>query len=165
MPPSDISYVQADDLKEIAVRWKNKFPINMENVDIDRIDFIRCIGSKQKKHYAITKKLDDLTKYLNGNFDYVIIFYDHLIEEMGPGNLSVLVGHELLHIGGFDGNKFSLIDHDVKDHRTILVTFGVDWAVDETLEDPTLKDDVTLAEPVTTFLEEDNIRFDTDEMG
>lgn len=138
------NYVLAEDFKEIAQALKEKYPINLEEVDTERIVFLRELDSDKSKSYAFTKKIEPLYKVINSSYDYMIVFFDKLIVDFTPGQLHTLVLHELLHIGGVEidakGNeKVKLIDHDVKDFFSIVTAFGADWAVNPECKDPLME--------------------------
>ena len=66
-----------------------------------------------------------------GECDYLIEFSRNIWESIDDVTRKIVMYHELLHIlikTGAKGNTiFSILDHDVKDFRSILTHFGVDW--------------------------------------
>lgn len=134
-------WVLAEDLKEIAIELKDKYPTTLENVEVDKIVFLRELSSDKSRAYAYTKRIEPIYKVINSAYDYLIVFFDKLIVDFTPAQLNVLVLHELMHIGGTEidnkGNeKTKMIKHNVEDFFEIITAFGADWATNDSCRDP-----------------------------
>lgn len=86
--------------------------------DISKTVAGRCIkASNQLKFFS--------------EFDYIIQLSGSLWDVLTDEQKYLLLYHELLHIQidfDKDGNtKFLLKDHDVKDFRSIITKYGIDW--------------------------------------
>lgn len=91
---------------------------------------------------GVCKKMSDKDKSLlaagvaaEGTIpDFFIIIYKERIKHFTPGQLRILIMHELMHVGveeKKDGSAvFSLKKHDMEDFRALVERFGVDWAGD-----------------------------------
>lgn len=118
-------YLQEPSLDELAGQViAEKFP------DLDgavRIKCLRCTQPKKtngKTVYADCQKLSEKTQALTG-LDFVITFYDDA-KEITPEAAWILMEHELRHVG-WDGEKKSIVPHDVEDFRDIIDAYGIDW--------------------------------------
>ena len=58
--------------------------------------------------------------------DFTITIFEPNIVDFSEGQLQILIFHELLHVG-VDGDKFSIIPHDLEDFKVIIEQYGVDW--------------------------------------
>lgn len=66
------------------------------------------------------------------NYDYSITVYYNNCVGLSTEQMSILLFHELLHIGidyGKDGGEvYSIKKHDLEDFKLIIDKFGTDWA-------------------------------------
>jgi hypothetical protein len=64
--------------------------------------------------------------------DFTITVFDPNCDDFTEEQLSILIFHELLHVGvelGDDGEwKYSIIPHDLEDFKAIVDEYGTSWA-------------------------------------
>ena len=92
-----------------------------------RIFYMTC--DKPKKNgtkivLADCEKLTDKVSALTG-YDFMITFYKDS-EGLTMVGHRILMEHELSHVG-WDGEKKSIIPHDVDEFRGIIEKYGLDW--------------------------------------
>ena len=94
------------------------------HVEVDDILFLRELETKPGGTLARTYRLVDhpIGFYITARF--AIVVYDQNTDYMSANQLAILVLHELMHIPEL-GDK--LVDHDVKDFRSVL-GIDLDWA-------------------------------------
>jgi len=147
-------FIPASDLKELAQKLVERYPLYLEDVDIEKIAFFRDITTTKGRKLAYVEKTRPLDKQLNPNFDFKLVVIDALTNYMNPAQFNILMLHELRHIGPttFDNNgneKTKLITHDVQEHSEIIEVFGLHWKTDETVRDPLEKEPVEIKKPIT----------------
>ena len=58
------------------------------------------------------------------------LVYEGAVESFSDEQKKTLLLHELLHVGiehGENGEKYSIVPHDLEDFKMIIDRFGVDW--------------------------------------
>ncbi len=86
--------------------------------------------SGRKSVYAECEKVPDKWKWAVP-YDFAITVFAPNVERFTEGQMSILLLHELLHIGiDVDGNEetYHVEPHDVEDFRCILEAHGMDWS-------------------------------------
>jgi len=93
------------------------------HVEVDDILFLRELETKPGGTLARTYRLVDhpIGFYITG---FAIVIYNQNTDYMSARQMAILMLHELMHIPE-RGNK--LVDHDVKDFRSVL-GIDLDWA-------------------------------------
>ena len=79
----------------------------------------------KKVIYADTEKVKDKYKALLPYY-FIITFYEPNVSELDDELLHVLMYHELRHVG-WDGERCSIIPHDIEDFKDIIDKFGTSW--------------------------------------
>ena len=94
------------------------------HVEVDDILFLRELETKPGGTLARTYRLVDhpIGFYITARF--AIVVYSQNTDYMSARQMAILMLHELMHIPE-RGNK--LVDHDVKDFRSVL-GIDLDWA-------------------------------------
>lgn len=97
---------------------------------------IICLGADKEKKahgklvFGECKKVDDLYKTFCP-YDFIIIIYDPNAGKLNESQLSILIEHELMHVGyGKDekGNPvYSIIPHDFGEFERIEKKYGLHW--------------------------------------
>jgi len=124
--------VPAPDIKETVIALKERYPTNLENVDVDRIIFWRDISPKKKRAYAYVKRIDDMDKMVNPNYDYHFVVNDASVKHFSPAQMNGLCFHEALHIGppkvDSNGNvTATIVKHDLMEFFVVVAALGFDW--------------------------------------
>lgn len=60
-------------------------------------------------------------------YDFIIVFYEPNLLLMTEEQKTVLMYHELLHVGMDESGALKIQPHDIEDFRVILDTYGMDW--------------------------------------
>ena len=116
-------YEEAPCLEELAVKLIARFP-SLEHIDVEEVLFLR----EKVATPAAFAECHRLSEHPIGFFTpkkFCIVFYEANIEHFTPEQRTMLLFHELKHIG----RKNRLKDHNVKDFRSIL-GINLDWHKD-----------------------------------
>lgn len=119
-----MSYMKSNILQGVVetVR-KERFP------SLDGLRILALESDKEKKSSGMTvfadcRKVNDFWKAV-ADWDFIITFYFGWQDLSGKA-LRNLARHELMHCG-FDGEKTSIVPHDVQDFRDLIEQEGIDW--------------------------------------
>ena len=116
-------YRLREDLQELAARLVKHYPGRLGTVFPTDIVFVVDEESKPKSKgksvYARTQRMSALNQFLTG-YTHVIVFFASNIEHLTNRQLTLLLYHELLHIG----EEGKLQGHDVEEFGEIVDTFG-----------------------------------------
>ncbi len=96
-----------------------------------RIAYLICSRAKRSRGkvvYAAAEKVKDKYKAFIES-DFIITFYADALA-LDEDHQKRVMYHELLHIS-FDGEKYSIVPHNVEDFRQCIDRWGVDWASDQ----------------------------------
>ena len=91
-------------------------------------------SDEKKRHngklvFAGTTKMSDMIRDLTG-YDFAIVFYGCAVDDLPDNVLTILMYHELLHVGYEpETRKRWLIPHDVEDFSNIITQYGIDWVL------------------------------------
>lgn len=87
--------------------------------------------SNGKLVFAECEKVQDKNKWAL-QADFTITLYQKNIGLFSDRQISILIFHELLHVGISERTTgevaYSIIPHDVEDFKLIIEKFGVDWS-------------------------------------
>jgi predicted metallopeptidase len=119
----------ANEYKDIAEKLVDKYPVNFCNINIDEILFIKETEKTPKK-YAETRIVKSPYTFITA-YRFIITVYENVCLNLNDAQKAILMMHELMHIGE-DG----LIDHDSKDFKSIIATYGVNWDLDNSVTNP-----------------------------
>ena len=93
------------------------------------LNILTMESDKEKKSsgmivHADCRKVSEFWKAVC-QYDFIITFYLGW-QELSEKALNNLARHELMHCG-WDGEKTSIVPHDVQDFRELIEQEGIDW--------------------------------------
>ena len=116
-------YRHREDLRDLAARLCEKFPSRLGNVYPTQIAFLTNGEDKpvNKGRRALAKcfRLSPREEFLTG-YTHVVEFYTWHTSHLSANQLTLLLYHELLHIG----EEGKLQAHDVEEFGEVIDTFG-----------------------------------------
>ena len=122
-PDRTAKFRRRDDLRELAARLVKRFPGRLGQVYPTQIAFLVNTEDRPvnrgRTALAKTFRLSARYEFLTG-YTHVIEFYKQHIGHLTNNQLTVLLYHELLHIG----EEGKLQGHDVEEFGEIVDTFG-----------------------------------------
>jgi hypothetical protein len=117
-------YRMREDLRDLAARLVTKYPGRLGEVFPTEIAFVvdeeSKPRSKGKPMYSRTQRLSALNEFLAGGYTHVVCFFTQNTEHLSNRQLTLLLYHELLHIG----EEGKLQGHDVEEFGEVIDTFG-----------------------------------------
>ena len=116
-------YTEREDLRDLAARLVEKFPGRLGNVYPTQIAFLSNSDdmprNKGRACMAKTFRLSARYEFLTG-YTHVVEFYPLNCGHLSDRQLTILLYHELLHIG----EEGKLQGHDVEEFGEVIDTFG-----------------------------------------
>ena len=64
-------------------------------------------------------------------YDFTITVYESNIEGFTEEQIKILLEHEIMHIG-IDGDKYTIVPHDIEEFMEIIRKYGINWQRDNT---------------------------------
>lgn len=64
-------------------------------------------------------------------YDFTITVYESNIEGFTEEQIKILLEHEIMHIG-IDGDKYTIVPHDIEEFMEIIRKYGINWQKDNT---------------------------------
>lgn len=105
--------------------------IRESDVQIILLSSDKKAKSKGGALYGQCEKIQDKYKWAIPA-DFTITLFEPNLEGFTDEQLSILIFHELLHVGvDLDENgdwKYTIIPHDLEDFKVIVDEYGTDWA-------------------------------------
>ena len=105
--------------------------IRESDVQIILLSSDKKAKSKGAALYGQCEKIQDKYKWAIPA-DFTITLFEPNLEGFTDEQLSILIFHELLHVGvDLDENgdwKYTIIPHDLEDFKVIVDEYGTDWA-------------------------------------
>ena len=124
-----------DFYKQIAKELIDVRP-ELEKIRESDVQIILLSSDKKAKSkggalYGQCEKIQDKYKWAIPA-DFTITLFEPNLEGFTDEQLSILIFHELLHVGvDLDENgdwKYTIIPHDLEDFKVIVDEYGTDWA-------------------------------------
>ena len=109
--------------------------IRNSNVQIVLLSSTHKAKSKGKLVFGQCEKVAEKYKWAIPA-DFTITIFEPNVEGFTDEQLSILIFHELLHVGvEYDEEsgeeKYSIVPHDLEDFKTIVDEYGTNWAATE----------------------------------
>lgn len=109
--------------------------IRNSNVQIVLLSSTHKAKSKGKLVFGQCEKVAEKYKWAIPA-DFTITIFEPNVEGFTDEQLSILIFHELLHVGvEYDEEsgeeKFSIVPHDLEDFKAVVDEYGTDWAATE----------------------------------
>lgn len=109
--------------------------IRNSNVQIVLLSSTHKAKSKGKLVFGQCEKIAEKYKWAIPA-DFTITIFEPNVEGFTDEQLSILIFHELLHVGvEYDEEsgeeKFSIVPHDLEDFKAVVDEYGTDWAATE----------------------------------
>jgi predicted metallopeptidase len=155
-----------NEYKDIAEKLQQKFPVNFDYLDFDKILFLVETEKVPKGKYAECRKVMAPYNFLT-EYKFIITFYEGNMIGLTEAQKVMVVFHELFHI---DTDFEKIRKHDIEDFREVIMKAGNNpfWDIDPNLGNILDDDDNTQPTPGTvaassTIVDEDDSEDDTGE--
>ncbi len=131
-------FIKDLDVEQIGRRLIDVWESLLGHIDPDKILWVRDIGPvtpRSPRKAGACIRVRPPYSLLDPNVFYIIAVYPKAKwSDMGDRKRAALVMHELLHIPEEFGEG-ALVDHDIKDFKLLIDTFGSDYLDREDLPD------------------------------
>ena len=132
--------------KDIAEKLQQKYPVNFDYLDFDKILFLVETEKVPKSKYAECRKVMVPYNFLT-EYKFIITFYEGNMIGLTEAQKVMVVFHELFHI---DTDFEKIRKHDIEDFREVVMKAGNNpfWDIDPNLSN--ILDDDDNAQPSIT---------------
>ena len=153
-----------NEYKDIAEKLQQKYPVNFDYLDFDKILFLVETEKVPKGKYAECRKVMAPYNFLT-EYKFIITFYEGNMIGLTEAQKVMTVFHELLHI---DTDFEKIRKHDIEDFREVIMKAGSNpfWDIDPNLGN-ILDDDDMSAQPqqVAVPVSQESADDDDDDSG
>ena len=118
----------ANDYKDIAMQLQDKYPVNFDYLDFDKILFLVKTDKAPKKKFAECRKVIAPYNFLT-EYKFIITFYEPNMIALTEAQKIMVVFHELFHI---DVDFEKIRKHNIEDFKEIIMKVGNNpfWSID-----------------------------------
>jgi predicted metallopeptidase len=126
--------IPAPDVKDIVIALKERYPINLQYVNVEKIDFWRDMVPKKgkKRVFAYVRRCSDEEIVKDPTKLWIMTVNATHFDPLMPAHQHAVVFHESQHIGPLKETEHvaeepTTYDHDIKEFYVVLATLGLDY--------------------------------------